>query len=622
MATITDPDFLRDAATDSAQNIYINTALRTIKVRNNEASANPNKGPVLDNTGVTLQALYSFLKEEWKNDPNNKTLIAYPFPLIAITPEQFEFRFGWTPADDSSRTLIRTAGWREYAADNTTLKRQYMGVISLGTIDGDQNEDGAGDQDKAYYGFFNSGTLAPVAGPFNFNYAGPVNEAVQTLDSTSFDYRTDTMTVFIRQYAKTYDQTNTTDIGITAGTPLPYNVQRFPLAEGTDLNVVDRTGAALTDTIITNNSQAGEKYDSADGNGPKIIFLTDSALSNTFGYTKDLSGGPYGFGIKIDGIAGDGSGNLSKTEIYSWVQYRLRADTNIEDSSGATKVGKLTDELLEFVGSTLKTKNATNLDGGGTGVAIINFLATDVNDLAFRDNTETERTFPFTAAGVISFSNEILLDSSNAKFFMYHEYTRSYTGNIAIANVGPASSNPLLDSANFTLSGFTFTPLNSVQNPLGLQAGRYFKLTGATNDNNNQIWKVLAVSDSTKFSAETFDDLPAVNATSFAGSIRTRPINSPDAVLVDSAGTIVENTGGINSTLAPANLSTGTYTFEYDYDGNTQYDRVISTNVPIVIRALGLENGSFVELGGVNITRSTTNSYSVISAVERNYSNQ
>jgi hypothetical protein len=621
MATIIDPDSLRDAATDSAQNIFISTALRTIKVRNNNASANANKGPVLDNTGVTLQALYSFLKEEWKNDPNNKTLIAYPFPLIAITPEQFEFRYGWTPADDSSRSLLRTAGWREYAADNATLKRQYMGVISLGNIDGDQAGLDAGDQDKAYYGFFNSSTLDPIAGPFNFNYAGPVNEAVQTLDSTSVDYRTRTMTVFIRQPSKSYDQTNTTDIGITAGTALPYNVQRFPLAEGTDLNVVDRTGTALTDTIITDNSQAGEKYDSADGNGPKILFGSTARLSSTFSYTKDLSGGPYNFGIRIDGVSGDGSGNLSKTEIYSWVQYRLRSTSNIEDSAGASKVGKLTDELLEFVGSTLKTKNATNLDGGGTGVAILNFLATDVNDLAFRDNTEAERTFPFTAAGTVSFSNEILLDSSSAKFFMYHEYTRAYTGNIVIANAGTASSNALLDSANFTLSGFTTTPLNSVQNPLGMSAGRYFKLTGASNDNNNQIWKVLVVRDSTRFAAETYDDIPAANASLFAGSIRTRPINSPDAVLVDSAGTTVENSGGITSTLAVANLSSGTYTFEYDYDGNTQYDRVISTNVPIVIRALGLTNGSFVELTGVNVTRSTTNSYSVISAVERNYSN-
>lgn len=167
MATIIDPDFLLDAASDSAQNIYIDTGLRTIKVRNNSASGNANKGPVLDNTGVSLQALYSFLKEEWKDDPKNKNLINYPFPLVAITPEQFEFRFGWKPADDSSRSLIRTAGWREYAADNTTLNREYLGVITLGTIDGTQ--DGGGD--KVYHAFFDSATLAPKSGAIDFQYA-------------------------------------------------------------------------------------------------------------------------------------------------------------------------------------------------------------------------------------------------------------------------------------------------------------------------------------------------------------------------------------------------------------------------------------------------------------------
>src|SRR6056300_1147898 len=154
MALITDPDLLKDNAVDSAgASIYIDTSLRTIKVRNNSASP---KTPVLSNDGVTLQALYSFLKEEWKDDPNNKSLIAYPFPLVAITPEQFEWRFGWSPADDSSRSLIRTAGWREFHTDDTTLKRQYIGTISLGNIDGDQNQNDAGDRDFVYYAFFDS----------------------------------------------------------------------------------------------------------------------------------------------------------------------------------------------------------------------------------------------------------------------------------------------------------------------------------------------------------------------------------------------------------------------------------------------------------------------------------
>lgn len=623
MATITDPDFLFDNATDSAgANIYIDTALRTIKIRNNSAAP---KGPVLDNTGVSLQALYSFLKEEWKDDPNNKSLIAYPFPLIAITPEQFEWRFGWSPADDSSRNLLRTAGWREFAVDNSTQTREYLGVITLGNIDGDQNQDNVGDQDVAYYAFFDSATLAPKTAALDFDFPGPVNQAIQTyLDANAdgtpdFDRRSDIVTVFIRQEGKTYGQTRTTEIGLPAGTTLPYNVQRFPLAEGTDLD------ATVSDATIIANSNTGQKYDSADDNGPTIRFLSEAVTSDTLGYTKDLAGaGGYSFGILINADDGAAADNLAKQELYSWVQYSLRRNVNIEDSAGASKVGKLTDELLEFVGPTLKTKTATNLDGGGIGVAITNFLSTDVNDLAFRDNSGTERTFPFTAAGTISFSDEILSDAENAKFFVYYDYTKSYEGTIAISSAGTASDDANVDSAVFTLSGFTVNPVTTGVNGVTLGSGDYFRLTGASNANNNQIWQITSKSgiSGTGFSAITYDDTPAVDATAFSGSIRTHPLNSPQAVLVDSAGAVTENTGGITATLAAGNLNgQSQFVFEYDYDGNTQFDREAGTNAAIVIRALGLNNGSFVELAGQTIAQSTTNSYSVISAVERNYSN-
>lgn len=42
--------------------------------------------------GVTLRALYSKLKEVWSSDP---ILIRFPFPMVPITDEQFEFSNGW-----------------------------------------------------------------------------------------------------------------------------------------------------------------------------------------------------------------------------------------------------------------------------------------------------------------------------------------------------------------------------------------------------------------------------------------------------------------------------------------------------------------------------------------------
>ena len=61
---------------------------------------------LLSGDGVTLQALYSFIKVEWKADPD---LIKHPFPMIAITPEQFEFIDGWSPFDSPDIGPFATA---------------------------------------------------------------------------------------------------------------------------------------------------------------------------------------------------------------------------------------------------------------------------------------------------------------------------------------------------------------------------------------------------------------------------------------------------------------------------------------------------------------------------------
>jgi len=649
MALITDPDNLRDAtvAGDSAQNILIDTANRTIKVRNNAASANPNKGPELSNDGVTHQALYSFLKEEWKNDPNSKDLIAYPFPLIAITPEQFEWRFGWSPADDSSRSLLRTGGWREFDVDNSTLKREYIGTISLGNVQGTPTEGDAGsiNQHKVYYAFFDSADGTSTAGPFDYDYSGEVNQAVQTYDSSAFDRRGDILRLFIRSQpyagvqssvAWSFDQTDTVDIGISAGTTLPYNTQRFPLAEGEDLNIKDRNGADLTDTTISTNSQVGEKY-SQQGDGPTIEYLATDVADTTLGYTQDLQNGPFNFGIIIDATSPTVT-NLSNQELYSWVQYSLRQDSDIEFASGTVKNGKLQDELLAFVGPTLTTKLATNLDQGGTktGTAITSIRSADINNTQLRDTVNNAlQSFPFSATVTVTFSNDILSDSDQAKAFVYYDYTRSYTGtSIQILDAGAAAGDATKDSCNIILTGFS-TPL-SPTNTEGLvtistdEADAYFKLAGFTNADNNVILGVTERFSDTTFAARTLDDTPTlVNETGSGATLRTHPINSPSALLVDSAGTTVENSGGVVSLLATGGVYAGAeralnasdeLVFSYAYDGNTQKDRVSGADVAINVRAIGLESGQWVQQTAT-IAEVDNNPVSVISAVERNYSN-
>jgi hypothetical protein len=140
----------------------------------------------LSSDGVTLQSIYSFIKEEWKAD---STLIPYAFPMVAITPEQFEFIGGWEPSDDLTRKLIRTGGWKEYDTNDISV-REWTGIVTLGTF-----EDSANDQ--AYYQLGNDPTDTQAA--ILFTYKGPVNEPIKVFEETvgpnaSLAFTTNTIT--------------------------------------------------------------------------------------------------------------------------------------------------------------------------------------------------------------------------------------------------------------------------------------------------------------------------------------------------------------------------------------------------------------------------------------------
>jgi len=154
VALITDPDDLNQAT-----EVTIATGPRTIVLA---VAGN------LSADGVTMQALYSFLKEEWKSDA---LLIPHPFPMVAITDESYEFVDDWTLSTLASRKLVRTAGWSELDA-SSVLTQQWFGAVSLGTFEDSVN-------DNAYYQF---GTDVLVDDTVDFTYAGPVNEPVKTFE--------------------------------------------------------------------------------------------------------------------------------------------------------------------------------------------------------------------------------------------------------------------------------------------------------------------------------------------------------------------------------------------------------------------------------------------------------
>lgn len=369
MALISDPDSLNQGT-----EIDLDTSARTITL---------NVAGNLSNDGVTGQALYSFLKEEWKND---SSLIPYDFPMEAITPEQFEFRKGWAPADDATRNLIRNAGWRELDASNNIL-REYSGIISLGNIGG---------SNTAYYAFQNDSAKT------DFDFPGPINQGIQTYGDSSngnFDKRGEILTLYIRTQGNLYGSSTTTSIGVSA---LTYIAYRFPLSEAADLKI-----SASDNDIDTNAPYTG--------------------MSITYGaVTRNIGGSNYNYDIVVDG------NNGTAEEIYEFVQRELRKSTDIDDS-GSTQIGQLADSLLEFVGDTLKTTK---------GVYIDNFQSNDTNRLIFTDNTDPdgiERTFPFVAAGTLSFNSNLVNDGQA----IYRMFFSSGFGTASAILVEDNSGNPI-----------------------------------------------------------------------------------------------------------------------------------------------------------------------------------
>jgi len=551
MALITDPDNLNDsAADDNSTEVYIDTTAKTIKLV---------KTGNLSDDGVTLKALYSFLKEEWRNDTHTKNLAAFPFPMTPITDESFELIDGWDFDVDATRYLIRTGGWTVRNTAGAVISK-WAGIIGLGTIESN---------DQLYYQQESGGVSANVV------LQGQINQAVCILDDPNgdgnyvdgFDNRT-FFKLFGREYQQLYDDASLADIGVTAMDSIAY---RFPISTGSDsikithddtavstttpytqINIkyfssaysraVDTPGTPRNFGIVidvgTHSSNdgscslGGSTFTSANGGITGANYtggtLTIHEGDNAGAYT--ISGTPSATEVTITGTFPAADTGMSFTlqratpvtasaeQIYEKVQWSLRQDVDINDGPGTAVIGKTADMLLTFVGDTLKagTLSPVNPNGGGNGVIIEGFSATDTNRLVFRDSAVLDRTFPYVAALTINFGDNLRLDAS-AKYWVYFT-TLPGAGN----DFGESSAIIVKDNANADMTG---------------------DVSGATS--------------------------------------------------------VVKS---------------------FNYDGNNQGGRTIGTDAGITVVGIGLGTGQYVRATGT-IQKSTSNSVSLVAALERNYLN-
>lgn len=293
----------------------------------------------LSDDGVTMLALHSFMKEEWKDDA--LLISAAGFPVVGISFAAGQWLFGqdpsgnnngWKAAEDDTvpaldlltRRLIRNAGWEEIDSTGITI-RKYFNVTTLPTSGA--FEDPA---DLAYYRF---GTdAADLGGAVNFFFAGEVNEPVEffrefgnpgptlafattsTITRTSGSFITDGYQVGGQVTIRAAEDVgNDGSFVLTAVAALTLTVQGTPLTVNTD----DTTAQLAVD-----NDNAFETFlriRDADPNGKTFAKADLAAAGETEITAKKI---PFGLRNATDAQISATDATISGSS--PWTEIRLR----------------------------------------------------------------------------------------------------------------------------------------------------------------------------------------------------------------------------------------------------------------------------------------------------------
>ncbi len=488
MAKIIDPDQLNQGT-----EVVISTAGKTIQLLSAGNLSNASPGST---SGVTLQALYSFLKEEWKSD---NALNKFKFPIQMFTKTDGQFINGWTFADATSRHLIRDGGWTEGA-------NQYAGIISLGSF----NATG----DQAYY--------ANVVGynqtVTNFNKTGNLNEAILITGFTGY------LKTFLRIQAKLYGEYDLlSEQNLTVLEPVLY---RLPLANTADLKINESDvnidgnapytgmkvnylkGVGFTTwanatvypaaAVVKDNITGRWKFTAAGGTSSGTSTANDTGVTDWAAYDGEFQIGTtyYAFNRILTGNSG------TAQQIYNWAQRQLRKtgtinandSTTVNQRSGLTINGNVAASLCSFLGDQLLT---------GPGLYISGFDTNSTNSITFNDITvdsgginsttllpvvSTARLFPFVATGNLVFSTNLVSEpDADTRYTMY--FTTNPGGNFDSSSAIIVDNNSGVDISGQITSGtiaWTFDYDNNVQG--GRTAGTNADVTVVAQGLNSAQW--------------------------------------------------------------------------------------------------------------------------------------
>ena len=605
MAKLIDPDSLNQAT-----EVVISTAAKTIQLL---IAGNLNDTAPASTSGVTFQAVYSFLKEEWKTDT---ALNKFKFPIKMFTKTDGQFINGWTFADAQSRDLVRDAGFTEGA-------NEYAGIISLGNFDATT--------DQGYYQRVQGYTQSIT----NFDKTGNLNEPILITGATGF------LKLFLRIQAKLFAEYDlVSEQGLTVLEPVLY---KLPLANSTDLKTT-----ATDLTIDTTTPYVGTAdFTNTDGS----VTASDPTLTSATG----------GF------VAGDVGKLITIASGTNAGQYKIITFTdgnNVDVDRNFEATGSSITFIKRPKGMKINFLKGTKFSTWANSIV---YVAGDV----VQELTGTPKRWFFTVAGGTSSGTDVQddvgvtwiaydgeLDLGTASTPVYYAFNRLIEANggtdrqvydwmerqLRVTGVGKAGG--VLDinqNDSATASQRLGTAIRgNLAELLGEYVGDTLKTKGGlridnfdTNSTNVLTFRDITV-DGGGVNANTRLPITSTERTFpfvAAGNIvfSQNLVDEPDAdtkytmyFTTNPAGNfdtanavIVDNNAGADIT---GTITAGTIAFDFDYDNNVQGGRTAGTNADVTIVAQGLNGATWVA-ATLTISRATGLSVSVNADDERNYAN-
>jgi len=431
--------------------------------------------------------------------------------------------------------------------------------------------------------------------------------------------------IFVREQGKTFSQSELADIGVTQ---LTYQAYRFPVTNLTDLKITNSdglingatisnmTGSGTVVTVTTTEDPHGFQV----GDEVTIAGVTPSGFNGTFTIASvptsstftysDTETGPYTSGGTVTGA--------DTTNIYDKIDITYLRDANDELYNIIGTVSDTTYAVGEVVqedngaGSRWFECTTAGSVTGSTGVAQASWGGTAVWTAYTGERLIGTEYYAFSI--IIDADTDVGTTASGdaTKEQVYEKvqwFLRLNTDVDASGGIGTAptvigeTADLLLSFVGDTLVTATGVYIDSF-NTNDQNAIEFFDYSGT-----QRLFPFVATL-TINFNDNLQNDSSAKYWVFFTTTTGGNNYGTADALIVD------QTTGSMNGDISAAS----SVTLNFDYDNNTQGGRTANTDAAVTAVAIGLNTGQYVSTTGT-ISRSKTNSISLVAPLERNYAN-